>query len=128
MEITIPIMLLLLFIFLYLGRRLKINLYEQNFVVLGICGLSINYKDIYQIDIVTEIPEIGMRNYGYYFINIYKGYFIIENIGNVYLNLNLKNPPYIRIKLENGSCLFINLGDEKETKELCDNLVYMKFK
>ena len=61
-------------------------------------------------------------------MSVCKGYFILENIGNAYLNLNLKYPPYIRIVLENDTCIFINLNNEKDTTELYDNLVHMTLK
>jgi len=100
-----------------------IILFDDYFDISGMFGLSITYENIFQIDIVSEMPDIGMRTNGYYFMSICKGYFILEYIGNAYLNLNLKYPPYIRIILENDTFIFINFNNEKDTTELYDNLV-----
>ena len=58
-------------------------------------------------------------------MSVCKGYFILKDIGNVYLNLNLKYPPYIRLLLQSGSYFFINLNNEKDTADLYDNLLHM---
>jgi hypothetical protein len=129
MELSISILILFLIIYLF-NRYLKnndngIKLYEDNFTISGMYGLTINYKDICQIDMIFDIPEIGMRTNGYYLNSVCKGYFILKDIGNVYLNLNLKYPPYIRILLENDGYIFINLSNEKDTTELYDNLLHV---
>jgi len=131
MEISIIIVILLLILILfnrYQGKNTGINLYEDYFDISGMFGLTVNYRDIFNIDIVSEMPNIGMRTYGYYFMSVCKGYFIVKDIGNAYLNLNLKYPPYIRIILENDACIFINLNNEKDTRELFDNLVHITLK
>ncbi len=131
MEISILIILVLLILILfnrYQSKSAGIRLDEDGFNIPGILGLRVNYRDIYLIDMVSEIPKIGMRTNGYYFRSVCKGYFILKNIGNAYLNLNLKYPPYIRIVLENNACIFINLNTEKDTTELFDNLVHMTLK
>jgi len=131
MEITILIVLVLLILILfnrYQGKSTGIILYEDYFDISGMYGLAVNYRNIFQIDIVSEMPNIGMRTNGYYFMRICKGYFMLEGTGNSYLNLNLKYPPYIRIKLENDAYIFINLNNEKDTIELFDNLVHMTLK
>ena len=131
MEITVIIIVILLILILfnrYQGKGTGINLYEDNFDISGMYGLTINYSDIYQINIISEMPEIGMRTNGYYFMNVCKGYFIVRDIGNTYLNLNLKYPPYIRIVLVNEANIFINLNNEKDTIELYDKLVHMTLK
>src|ERR1035437_2410919 len=119
MEISIIIVIIILLILIlfnrYQGRRTGIILYEDYLNIPGMFGLTVDYRNIFNIDIVTEMPNIGMRTYGYYFISVCKGYFIIEDIGNAYLNLNLKYAPYIRIILENNACIFINLNNEKDT-------------
>jgi len=131
MEITIPIVIILLFLIIFnrfKGKGSGIILYEDYFDISGMCGLTVSYENIFQIDIVSELPNIGIKTYGYYFMGVCKGYFILEDIGNAYLNLNLKCSLFIRIILENDTCIFINLNSEKDTTELYDNLVHMKFK
>jgi hypothetical protein len=131
MEISILIILVLLILILfnrYQSKSVGINLDEDSFSIPGIFGLRVNYRDIYMIDMVSKISEIGMRTNGYYFRGVCKGYFVLEDIGNAYLNLNLKYPPYIRIVLENKACIFINLNNEKGTTELFDKLVHMTLK
>ena len=126
MEISIIIVILLLILILfnrYQGKNTGINLYEDYFDISGMFGLTVNYRDIFNIDIVSEMPNIGMRTYGYYFMSVCKGYFIVKDIGNAYLNLNLKYPPYIRILLKENGYIFINLSTEKDTTELYDNLL-----
>jgi len=128
MEVTISILILLLIIFLYNSylsdnNNNGIKLNDDNFTISGMYGLTINYIDIYQIDIISVMPEIGMKTNGYYFMNVCKGYFSLNDIGNVYLNLNLKYPPYIRILLKENGYFFINLSTEKDTTELYDNLL-----
>jgi len=128
MEITILIILILLIFILYSrykGKSTGVNLYEDYFDISGMFGLTVNYKSVFQIDIVSEMPNIGIRTNGYYFMSVCRGYFILKDIGNAYLNLNLNSPPFIRIILENDTYIFINLNNEKETTELFDNLVHM---
>ena len=128
MEITILIILILLIFILYSrykGKSTGVNLYEDYFDISGMFGLTVNYKSVFQIDIVSEMANIGIRTNGYYFMSVCRGYFILKDIGNAYLNLNLNSPPFIRIILENDTYIFINLNNEKETTELFDNLVHM---
>lgn len=131
MEITILIILILLIFILYSrykGKSTGVNLYEDYFDISGMFGLTVNYKSVFQIDIVSEMPNIGIRTNGYYFMSVCRGYFILKDIGNAYLNLNLNSPPFIRIILENDTYIFINLNNEKDTIELFDNLVHMTLK
>jgi hypothetical protein len=129
MEISILILVLIIFLFnRYLSNGTNIKLHEDDFDISGIYGLTISYEDIYLIDIISNMPEIGVRTYGFYFMSICKGYFNIKDVGNAYLNLNLKHPPYIKIILKNDYYIFINLSTEKDTKELFDNLVHMTLK
>ena len=131
MEVSIIIVIILLILILlnrYQGKSPGIILYEDYFNISGMYGLTVNYRDISNIEIVSEMPNIGIRTFGYNFMSVCKGYFILENIGKAYLNLNLKNPPFIRIILENDACIFINLNNKKETTELFDNLTHLSFK
>ena len=131
MEISILIILVLLILILfnrYQSKSVGIHLDEDSFNIPGIFGLRVNYSDIYLIDMISEMPDIEIRTNGYYFRSVCKGYFILKDIGNAYLNLNLKYPPYIRIVLENNACIFINLNTEKDSTELFDNLVHMTLK
>jgi hypothetical protein len=79
MEISILIILILLILILfnrYQSKSVGINLDEDGFNIPGIFGLRVNYRDIYQIDMISEIPEIGMRTNGYYFRSVCKGFYI----------------------------------------------------
>lgn len=131
MEISIfivLIVLILVLIYLYQGKSNGIILYEEYLDITGMYGLLVNYRNIFQIDLISEMPEIGIRTNGYYFRSVCKGYFIVKDFGDAYLNLNLKYPPYIRIILKNDTCIFINLNVEKDTTELFENLVHRTLK
>ena len=64
MEIQILIVIILLILILlnrYKAKSTGNILYEDYFDISGMFGLTVNYENIFQIDIVSEMPNIGMR-------------------------------------------------------------------
>jgi len=121
--LAISISLLIVILFnLYQSKSARINLYKDNFEILGSFGESINYEDIRKIDTISVMPKIGTRTNGFCLLSIAKGYFDLQGIGNAYLNLNLKYPPYIRIILKDNEYHFFNLSNAEETKKIFKRL------
>jgi len=106
----------------YQGKNDKISVNKYNFKISGAYSKSVNYKEISEIDTISIIPEIEYKTNGYYLMDVAKGHFKLGGIGNAYLNLRLKYPPFIKIRLKNNDYIFFNLNVPNDTKELFKNI------
>ena len=83
---------------------------------------NISGLDAIELRFIDKKNGIRIGTNGSYFMGQLKGYFKLKNAGSAYLNLNRKNPPFIRIILKNDEYLFLNLCDAKETIKLFKNI------
>jgi len=99
------------------------NLEAMQLKITGAYGLSINYSDIEDIHLQTEMPAVGMKTNGLGMGPILKGHFQVEGMGSALLFMRSAHGPVIIITLNNQSNpLLINFSDPAETTRLYQQL------
>ncbi|MDD4627114.1 MAG: DUF3784 domain-containing protein [Syntrophomonas sp.] len=99
------------------------NLENKQFAISGAYGVSINYNDIEELDLVTEIPPLSMRTNGLGLGPILKGHFHLEDKGKALLFLRSSSGPVLIIKRQtNPEMLMINCKNAAETRLLYNSL------
>src|SRR5690606_19432780 len=79
-----------------------------------------NIADIEQITLVDQVPS-GTKTNGEATDQVARGHFRLKELGKTRLYIFKKNPPYIRIKLENAY-IFFNEKDPYLTEQLFEQL------
>jgi hypothetical protein len=79
-----------------------------------------NIADIEQITLVDQVPS-GTKTNGEATDQVARGHFRLKELGKTRLYIFKKNPPYIRIKLENAY-IFFNEKDPHLTEQLFEQL------
>lgn len=91
----------------------------------GIYGETIAYKDINNISLIESLPKIKLRTNGSAIGDTLKGYFDIEELGNVKLFVNKAQPPFILIKTEKR-IVILNDESAEKTKKLFERIKQIK--
>ncbi len=99
------------------------NLESEQFTISGAYGISVNYSDIKELDLVDEIPPLSMRTNGLGLGPILKGHFLLEDKGKALLFLRSDSGPVLIIKRQtNPEMIMINCKDAAETRLLYRSL------
>jgi hypothetical protein len=107
---------------LYGLRSPKITLDKDYFIIGGLYGGSINYREIDHIDTLTAMPDIQMKTDGFAFSKVCKGNFWLKEEGNARLFINRSGSPFIKMRLNSGKVYYINFKERQKTIELFENL------
>ncbi len=99
------------------------NLEAKQLQITGAYGLNINYSEVEDMRLQTEIPAVGMKTNGLGMGPILKGYFQVEGMGSALLFLRSAHGPVLIITLKNQSNpVLINFSDPAETTKLYQQL------
>lgn len=100
----------------------KVTTGNENIKISGIYGLTISYKDILSVDTITVFPPIEIRTNGFYMASVCKGHFRLKGNEKALLSVNLKYPPFIAVKLNDGRSVYFNSRDSQKTKEYFNDI------
>ncbi|MBE1444177.1 putative membrane protein [Paenibacillus sp. OAS669] len=94
------------------GQRIQIDypMYSYDFQL----------ADIKQMDLVDTVPS-GIKTNGEATDKQARGHFRLKDLGNARMYIFKNNPPYIRIKLDEGY-IFYNEKDPSQTKQLFEQI------
>ncbi|MGI5880482.1 MAG: DUF3784 domain-containing protein [Syntrophomonadaceae bacterium] len=99
------------------------NLESEQLTISGAYGVSINYSDIEEINLASEIPPLSMRTNGLGLGPILKGHFQLEDKSNALLFLRSASGPVLIIKRHTKpEIIIINYKDAAETRSLYHSL------
>ena len=91
--------------------------------ITGAYGFNINYSEIDNIRLQTEIPPVGMKTNGLNMGPILKGHFQVKGMGSARLFLRSAHGPVLIITLKDHSNpVLINFSDPSETTRLYQQL------
>lgn len=101
-------------------NEIKIN--DKTIVIDGSFGTTIKRKEIKNIELVDDLPEVSLRINGYSDGSaIKKGDFKLESGEKVKLYIQSKNGPYIKISTIRNE-IYINYKDKNQTLEKLNDL------
>lgn len=96
---------------------------NENIVIAGRYGCIISLDKIATIDTVTIIPKVGSMHSGSGFFISYIGTFELEGEGKGKLFIYRENPPYLKIRLNDSSFLYVNFKNSTETYNFYNDLM-----
>lgn len=105
------------------SRPLRISLADGTLEIGGSYGMTLKASDIRRVDLRDSLPDIEMRTNGIGMGNIQKGHFLLKDIGVCRLYVDMDNPPFICLWLEDGEVIFLNHQNPAETAALYDALL-----
>ncbi|WP_394231685.1 PH domain-containing protein [Niallia oryzisoli] len=80
-----------------------------------------NIKDIQEVELLAEMPEVTIKSNGFATGTIAKGIFRVNEYGSSLLFIQ-KQPPYLYIKVKNQP-IFINGESPDETREWYNKVI-----
>ncbi len=97
----------------------QFNLEASQLKITGAYGFNINYSEIDDIRLQTELPPVGMKTNGLGMGPILKGHFMVEGMGSARLFLRSAHGPVLIITLKDHSNpVLINFSEPSETDKL----------
>lgn len=112
---------IIVLIFVTGSRETKVKLTDSSMTLSGMYGLTVNYKDILQIDTVQQLPMIKARTNGFAAGGILKGHFKLKDQSRVMLFINEGIAPYILIRTKE-SAIYLNSDNPAKTREYFKDL------
>jgi hypothetical protein len=120
--IIIVVILSIGLIFYYGMKEPKVIISADGVQIKGMYGLSINWKEINELDTVAQLPKITLRTNGFAFGKTLTGHFKLEGGSKVLLFVKCNNHPYIRVTYNQEKTLYLNLSDPLATRKLYQKL------
>lgn len=96
----------------YQGYELIVK--KERFEITGMYGNEWSIKDIKQLELMDEMPEVLVRTNGVGLPTLSKGHFKVKDYGKSLLFIQKGSSPYIYIELEKRR-IFINDNDSEQT-------------
>ncbi len=87
----------------------------------GLYATTLEADRITGVSIVNQLPTIQGKTNGFDFVDVLKGGFIVERMGEGKLFVNLHTPPFIRIDYGN-SFIFLNFKDSTTTRRVFNEI------
>jgi hypothetical protein len=103
-------------------RETKVQFENDTFKIKGTYGLTIQFKDIEQVDTVSSIPKISLRTNGYAFSKTLIGNFRFTDGSNAKLFVKKGFGPFVVIKSKERVPVYINFEDKQKTIDLYNRL------
>ena len=101
----------------------QFDLEANQLKITGAYGVNINYSDIEEMSLRTEMPKVGMKTNGLNMGPILKGHFQVEGIGGARLFLRSTHGPVLILTLKcQSNPVLINFSDPAETTRLYQQL------
>ena len=102
----------------YKSSELTLN--GQNLEIGGSFGISLNRQQVYEQELVDQLPPISIKTNGFAAGDYAKGSFKTKDGRAVRLYVNKKSSPYLLIKSEQGDIYYNH--DEKDMTAISQNL------
>jgi hypothetical protein len=96
---------------------------KENIVIAGRFGCTISLDRIATIDTVHIMPKVERVLSGSGFYISYIGRFELEGEGRGRLFIYRENPPYLKIRLQDSSFLYVNFKSSTETRNFYNALI-----
>ena len=110
-------------LFINMARQPTITLNSNMIHISGIYGGKFNVSDVQSIDTINVIPRVGTMRGGSGFAGIFKGNFDLANEEKTAkLCLDLKRPPFIKIRMNDDRLLLINFKERDKTVNFYEQL------
>ena len=103
-------------------RETKVQFENDTFKIKGTYGVTIQFKDIEQVDTVSAIPKISLRTNGYAFGKTRIGNFRFTDGSNAKLFVKKGFGPFVVIKSKERVPVYINFEDMQKTIDLYNRL------
>lgn len=103
-------------------RETKVQIDNDAFKIKGTYGLTIQFKDIEQVDTVSSIPKISLRTNGYSFGKTRIGNFRFADGSNAKLFVKKGFGPFVVIQSKERVPVYINFEDKQKTIDLYNRL------
>lgn len=94
---------------------------DDSFQVSGLYGDTWSFDEVDAVSLEYEPPSITMRTNGFSLGSTVKGRFRLSDDGRALLFLDLDEPPFLRIELDDGT-VWIHDGDRDVTESWYDEL------
>lgn len=105
----------------YFTRPVEVATSEQGIEIEGAYGGLYDWDSISKVELLDELPTIGMRTNGAGIGSHLTGHFKTDEYGSVKLFVDTDTPPFILLESE-GEIVILNLETEKRTKELFNDI------
>ena len=125
-SIVLFIILLVVGSVVYGKQEPKVSIHNKILEISGAYGQDIPIDSIFQIDMLTNIPNIELRTNGFAFGGTCKGNFRLKGISNAKLYIVRGFSPYILIKTYGDETIFINYKDKQKTIGLYEKILATK--
>lgn len=102
-------------------RPPKYSINDKRLTIYSLHGISIKTKDIQSISFLTNTDKFPKQIYhtnGYSFGSKHKGYFLLNNTKNIYLNVDMKSKYFIKITDNKGIDYYLNCPEKEDTYKL----------
>ncbi|HZG70735.1 MAG TPA: DUF3784 domain-containing protein [Chondromyces sp.] len=107
----------------YLGYQdYEIVFKKNSFEITGMYGKEWDYKDIQEIELMKEMPEVTRKQNGFGLQRVAKGVFTVTGYGRSLLFVKKDSSPYLYIKTKERN-IFINSENEKQTMEWYEQFI-----
>jgi hypothetical protein len=105
----------------YSSRPAVVAVSQQQIRISGTYGITEPMKNIQEVKLLDEIPDVKWKSNGFGFANVRKGKFHLQDWGEGKLFLHAANGPFIYIKTVD-SYMLINYKDPEQTNEVYQQL------
>ncbi len=106
----------------YSTRPTKVTILDKGITIHGMYGDTYPWESISEVELLEEMPSIGMKTNGAAVGSKYKGYFMTSEYGKVKLHIDLDDPPFIYLKTSEG-IIIINMNTSEETEYVFDEIL-----
>lgn len=120
--ITIVALLSVLVLLLFGMQTSRMQFHQDQIVLSGMYGISIEKTAIREFQLIDTIPAIKIRTNGFAMGKVRKGWFRLDDWGQCRLFLHGYEPPYILIEDYSGNKVLYNLEDSMQTSALYNQL------
>lgn len=123
----LPVILIVLLIFVPIllivkgSQPSEITLGEDALTIEGMYGLTVNYKNILEVDTVTSMPHIRVRTNGFAAGSILKGNFRLAGKQKAKMFVNTKKHPFLRLETQE-IVIYLNRESRAETISLYEQI------
>ena len=95
---------------------------DDKIEIISLYGETINFKDIDSVSMIDKLPDIKARTNGSAIGSILKGYFNVDQYGNVKLFADMNGSSFIVVNT-GGRTIIFNAEDQIEIQDLFDKII-----
>ena len=98
-------------------KSLEVTFLDEGLKIHGMYGDIYPWESIDKVELIDEMPNIGLKTNGSAIGSKYKGYFTTSEYGKVKLFVDSDNPPFIYLETNEGIVVF-NMNSSEKTQEV----------